>query len=264
MSWNSFPLHTRNCTIKWLRNNAKTRTNDDKNDKKKIIWDTLPYLGHVGDKMKKRCFKKVKKCLTEIFWFFRMLWITKACYVFLHQRHYSQTPKSNIIYCITFFWKNWSKSCHAITWAWPTWRSIHASASFKMWTFYGHCEFNEITGYWFHSYFLVKNQYLLSKVLISDICSNWSQLFFLERFYITTLAPKINDWLKASWKLVLCKTFHSALIDSILSISTFQLLSFSEIFYMWIAAMFLLYWLKMKKRIYQKFPKKFSLAIVKL
>ena len=67
MSWNSYPLHTRNSIIKSLRNNTKTRTNDDKIDEKKIVWVTLPDPGYIGDKMKQRSFIKVKKCLTGKF-----------------------------------------------------------------------------------------------------------------------------------------------------------------------------------------------------
>ena len=34
-------------------------------------------------------------------------------------------------------------------------------------------------------------------------CCNWSQLLFLEALYIKNLAPKVNDGLKATRKLVL-------------------------------------------------------------
>ena len=79
MLWNSYPLHTRNSVIKWLRNNTKTKTNYDKNDEKKIVWVTLPYLGHIGDKMKKRFFIKVLKfnpCIASFkTWIFYGHWI---------------------------------------------------------------------------------------------------------------------------------------------------------------------------------------------
>ena len=41
-------------------NNIKTKLNDDKNGENKIIWVTLPYLGHIGDKMKKENVAKQK------------------------------------------------------------------------------------------------------------------------------------------------------------------------------------------------------------
>lgn len=88
---------------------------------------------------------------------------------------------------------------------------------------------------------IVKKEYLLNAVLfnfrIVNSCRNWSQLPFLETFYIRTVAPKINNLLKVSCEHVLFKLFYSAFItaltiDSILSILTFKLLSFRKIFYM--------------------------------
>ena len=54
-----------------------------------------------------------------------------------------------------------------------------------------------------------KKEYMLNAVLSNfhsvDSCSTWSQLLFLEAFYFKTLAPKINDGLKASLELLLFK-----------------------------------------------------------
>ena len=56
-----------------------------------------------------------------------------------------------------------------------------------------------------------KKVYVLNAVFsnfrIVASCSNWPQLLFLEAFYIKTLAPKINDGLKASHELLLFKEF---------------------------------------------------------
>ena len=65
ISWNGYPSYTRNSVIKHLRNNTNTNINEKTNDEKKIIWVRLPYLGHVEDEMRKRCFKKVQKRLPE-------------------------------------------------------------------------------------------------------------------------------------------------------------------------------------------------------
>ena len=40
--------------------NIKTKLSDDKSGEKKIIWVMLPYLGHIGDKMKKENVAKKK------------------------------------------------------------------------------------------------------------------------------------------------------------------------------------------------------------
>ena len=68
--WNGYPLRTCNAFTKRLRNGIKTKRNDDIKSGKKIIWVALPYLGHIGDKMKKRYFKKVQKCMAKKVYFF--------------------------------------------------------------------------------------------------------------------------------------------------------------------------------------------------
>ena len=46
---------------------------------------------------------------------------------------------------------------------------------------------------------------VLNNYKIIDTCANWSQLLFLEAFYIKNLNPAINKGLKASKELVLFK-----------------------------------------------------------
>ena len=64
MPWNSYSSYTRNSTIKPLRKNTNTKRNEETNNKK-TIWVRLPYLGKGGDEMKKCCFKKAQKYLTQ-------------------------------------------------------------------------------------------------------------------------------------------------------------------------------------------------------
>ena len=64
----------------------------------------LPYLGHIGDKMKKRCFKKSPKMPNRKGLFFHRLQNKKTCHVLLCQRHYSDTPKIRC-YFINYFGK---------------------------------------------------------------------------------------------------------------------------------------------------------------
>ena len=56
MSWNSYPSYTHHSIIKRLRNNTNTYGNEKTNDQNKIIWIRSPYLGQVGEEMKKHCF----------------------------------------------------------------------------------------------------------------------------------------------------------------------------------------------------------------
>ena len=51
--------------IKLIKLFVSWNDNEVTNEEKKIIWVRLPYLGHVGGEMRKRCFKKVHKRLTE-------------------------------------------------------------------------------------------------------------------------------------------------------------------------------------------------------
>ena len=52
-----------------------------------------------------------------------------------------------------------------------------------------------------------RKEHILNAVMnnfsIVDFCNNWSQLLFLEAYYIKTFQPKINEGLKASRELVL-------------------------------------------------------------
>ena len=66
MSWNGYPSFTRNSVVKRLK---ASPTKVEKEDDRKIIWISLPYLGNIGDSMKKDYFKKVQKCLKENFRF---------------------------------------------------------------------------------------------------------------------------------------------------------------------------------------------------
>ena len=44
---------------------------------------------------------------------------------------------------------------------------------------------------------------VMNNFSIADFCNNWSQLLFLEAYYIKIFQPKINEGLKASSELVL-------------------------------------------------------------
>ena len=63
MSWNGYSSFTRNSIIKRLKTRPK-KVEKEKYDRK-VIWIRLPYLGNIGNNMRKNCFKKVQKCLKE-------------------------------------------------------------------------------------------------------------------------------------------------------------------------------------------------------
>ena len=77
ISWNGYPSCTRNSIMKRLTSNTNTNRNKETSNEKKIIWVRLPYLRHVGDDMKKHCFIKIQKCMTEKAYFFTRILIPR-------------------------------------------------------------------------------------------------------------------------------------------------------------------------------------------
>ena len=78
---------------------ANTNRNEETNDKKKIIWVKLPYLGHIGDEMKKTCFKNVQKCLTEKVCFFTR-YGTKRWLCFVQPKTLFPHSKSQMLFIV--------------------------------------------------------------------------------------------------------------------------------------------------------------------
>ena len=65
MSRNGYPSFTRNFIIKRLKTSPKKVENKEDKHDRKIILIRFPYLGNIGNNMKKNCFKKVQKCLKK-------------------------------------------------------------------------------------------------------------------------------------------------------------------------------------------------------
>ena len=63
ISWNGYPSFKHNSIRKQLKTFPKKVEKEI--DDRKIIWIRLPYLGDIGNSMKKSCYKKVQKCLKE-------------------------------------------------------------------------------------------------------------------------------------------------------------------------------------------------------
>ena len=51
--------------LKFCVRSADDRQLSSRSNRKKIIWVRLLSLGQIGEKVKKKCFEKVQKCLTE-------------------------------------------------------------------------------------------------------------------------------------------------------------------------------------------------------
>ena len=90
-------------SLSYLKIKLKQEGKNDKNDEKKIIQVTLPYLKHIGDKMQKRCFKKSPKRLIEKVYFFTSYETKKKIFMFCSTKDITPTiPKLNVIYCLKY------------------------------------------------------------------------------------------------------------------------------------------------------------------
>ena len=101
MSWNGYPLYTRNSIIKNLKRNKTVNDNNNEPDNRKVIWIRLPYLGNIGDNMKKRCFRKVQNCLKEKVRFITCYQTKKIAMFCSAKDKIINDQKANAIYCIT-------------------------------------------------------------------------------------------------------------------------------------------------------------------
>ena len=97
MSWNGYPAYTRNSIIKRLTSNTNTNRNKGTNNVKKIIWVRLPYLQHVREEMKKCCFLKIQKCMTEKAYFFTR-YETKTLAMFYSVKDLYSHSKSQMLF----------------------------------------------------------------------------------------------------------------------------------------------------------------------
>ena len=104
ISRNEYPLHIRNSFIKWLRYDSKTKGNDEKNKENKILWTTLPYLGHTRKKTEENMPKKCPKISNRKGLFFNALETKTFCNILLHQRHYSHIPKIKFWLLVNMSW----------------------------------------------------------------------------------------------------------------------------------------------------------------
>ena len=101
MSRNDYPSYTCNSIIKGLKNNTNTNRNKKKNNKKKILVK-LPYLGYIGEKVKKH-FKKVQKCRTEKVCFFTRYETKKNAYVLFKDYSHIRKGKCYLLFNMSWF-----------------------------------------------------------------------------------------------------------------------------------------------------------------
>ena len=72
-----------------------------KKDDRKIIWIRLPYLGNIGDSLKKHCLKEVQKCLKENVRFITSYETKKTAMFCSAKDSIPIQQKANVIYKVT-------------------------------------------------------------------------------------------------------------------------------------------------------------------
>ena len=216
MSWNGYPSHIRNLVIKRLKSNQQRNEPNKEEDNRKIIWSRFPYLGKKGETLLTSLKRKMKRCLKEDVKFITS-YNTKKMAMFCSAKDKIKThQKANIIYdiqCPACKEHYIGKTDRCFVTRLDEHGSRHDQPMFQHLV---NCQQfleelsilnlpisdNNIPEVELNSHIMnaVHNN---SKVL--DYNNNWSQLCFLEAFYIKTLKPKINAGLKASKELQLFK-----------------------------------------------------------
>ena len=218
MSWNGYPSYTRNVIVSKLNKSYSSEqiSTSVQEDERNKIWIKLPYLGNMANNIKERCFRKIKRCLKEDVRFVTC-YNTKKSAMFCSSKDILPTnQKANVIYCLS------CPGCQQ-DYIGKTDRNIETRllehgtrADQPMFQHLVECEyFKEITDIMklpdIEAAFSEVNEknHILNAVKdnfrIIDTCDNWSQLSYLEAYYIKSFNPLLNDGLKASRELVLFK-----------------------------------------------------------
>ena len=183
-------------------------------DDRKTIWIRLPYLGNIGDNMKKNCLRKVKKCLKENVHFITCYETKKTAMFCSTKDSIPIHQKANIVYKVTCPGCNedyvGKTDCNLVTRL-----NEHGFREDQpMYQYLLKCEHfahvidlhrlpdNDASATEINNKQHFVNT-IISNFCVLDTCCNWSQLLFLEALYIKDLASKINDGFKGTCGLVL-------------------------------------------------------------
>ena len=216
MSWNNYPSHVRNSLIKRQLNKTPTRDRNTDESKELIkIYIKVPYLGKNGEYLVRTLKHKLKRYTKQNVKFIS-LYQTKKTSMFCPTK--DKTPvqqKSNVIYKLV------CPGCNK-TYVGKTDRCFYirmkehgTRTDQPMHNHLENCkEFHSFVQLFtlpqlFHDDLpnVDYKEHILNAVLenaeIIDRNDNWSQLCFLEAYYIKQLSPEINNGLKASKELQL-------------------------------------------------------------
>ena len=214
MCWNGYLSHVCNSIIKRLKSNQQSNYTNKKEDNRKIIWLHFPYLGKKGETLLTSLKRKMKRCLKEDAKFITSYNSKKMAMLCLAKEKIETTQKANITYDIQYpackehyigksdqyfvtrLDEHGSRHDQPIFQHLVNWQQFLEELSLLNLPISD----NNIPEVELNSH-IMNGGYNNSKVL--EYNNSWSQLCFLEDFYIKTLRPKINAGLKAYKELQL-------------------------------------------------------------
>lgn len=215
MSWNGFPSFISRSILRRLKSKIRRNTEESPNEIIKIFVKP-PYAGLKGEQLLKACFKKMKRFLKPTVCFVT-LYQTKKVAMFCPTKDRILTKqKANVIYelkcpgCGEIYIGKTDRNIvfrlreHGLRYDQPMNMHLSNCPSFR----------ELINLFTLPNIFIENGQldldikgHILNAVFdnfrIVDNNNSWSQLCFLEAFYIKQLSPTINKGLKASKELQL-------------------------------------------------------------
>ena len=220
MLWNGFPNSISKALLHRLKSNVRNpdvinEINSNKENETEIFF-RLPYIGSKAEQLVKHCLKKIRRCL-KINVKFVVIYDTKKFSFYCNVKDkVPHEQRNNIIYrirctgcggkyirkterCLIFRMNE-----HGTRDTEPMFKHLSECEMFKetcnlyaLPSLYNESDPNEIS----------LTSHILSAALqnheILDFNYNWSQLLFLEAYYIKKHDPVINHGLKASKELLL-------------------------------------------------------------
>jgi hypothetical protein len=221
MSWNGFTRPIRKSLMRKLQlNNPSTRTESSTcENQETTIWLRIPYVGNCGVSHVKRLLNKIKRNLKAgVNVKFKVFYNTKKLSFFCSNKdRVPECQRAGIIYQITCpgcggHYIGETGRClalrlneHGTKIEQPMNRHLRNCSAFNevVTLFYQPSVFNDLPAEFNYDEH-IRNA-VLNNYKIIEACTNWSQLLFLEAYYIKRLNPTINMGLKASKELVLFK-----------------------------------------------------------
>ena len=208
MSWNGYPSYVRRAFFKKLQMPKVNRAADENKGEKKLVYIKVPYLGEKGEQLLKSLVHKLKR-YTKPNLEFVCRFNTKKLNMFCPSKDkISDLQKSDLIYKLTCpgcgeIYIGKTDRClgirlneHGTREDQPMYRHLIDCSDFRDYVSLKNTLSDDTSFDVFLEY--VKHAVIYNFSIVEINSTSWSQLEFLEAFYIKRLSPAINKGLKAS------------------------------------------------------------------